>query len=46
MSKLSSVKKEILGHEKVEFADILQIILFVGVGALLFFIVLKLRLII
>ncbi|MBU4246424.1 MAG: hypothetical protein ABIF85_06870 [Nanoarchaeota archaeon] len=46
MSKLNSIKKEILGHEKVEFADILQILLLVGVVALLLFITLKLKLVI
>lgn len=44
MSKLQSLKKEIFGHEKVELADILQMILLVVVVALLLFIVLKLRL--
>lgn len=46
MSKLHALKKEILGHEKVETADILQIILLVIAVALLLFIVLKLRLVI
>lgn len=43
MSKLNSIKKEILGHENMEPADILQIILLVAVVALLLFIVMKLR---
>lgn len=43
MSKLHSIKKEILGHENVERADVLQAILLVLVVALLLFIVLKLR---
>ena len=46
MSKLNSIKKEILGHENVEFADILQAILLAGVVALLLFITLKLKLVI
>ncbi len=46
MSKLQSIKKEILGHEKVEFVDVLQMILLVGVVALLLFITLKLKMVI
>jgi|GEM_PF-2036433 len=43
MSKLQSLKKEILGHENIEPADIMQIILLVIAVALMLFIVLKLR---
>lgn len=46
MSKIQSIKKEILGHEKTEPADVLQIALLAIVVALLLFMVLKLRLII
>ena len=46
MSKLKALKKELLGHENIELADILQAILLVVAVALLLFILLKLRLVI
>lgn len=41
MEALKNIKKMILGHEKVEPADILQAILFVILLALFLFVVLK-----
>ncbi len=46
MSKIQALKKEILGHENVEPADVLQMLLLMAIAALMLFIVLKLRLII
>ncbi len=41
METLKNIKKMILGHENVELADILQIILLVILLALFLFVVLK-----
>ena len=37
----NKIKKAIFGHENVELADVLQIVLFVVMAALLLFIALK-----
>lgn len=38
---MNKIKKAILGHENIELADVLQIVLLVAMAALLLFIALK-----